>query len=314
MSIITKKIKNEKTILFNQFIVAFLILFFISSNIFAETFIFNPPDNTVYKQTVDVTKTKDLGALGTQTEKTKFETKVTIKKTQSGYLIVSTPISIVMTKNDKEINNPILSLLNKITFNFELDTEGFLLSIEGFDQLEKLMNENLPRHLVHAIAPVLNKETLSGKEAAEWNGRIEKFINRNIKSGDVWTDTDIFQFPNGESLIFYSGIKFEKITDTTNLNLIKILFTFNSEPEKLKNFFSETITNIYKKFGIYKKKIEIPNGISITGSGIRVIDPKTMLIYSEEINQIMTMPMNIPNYGKINSTMHEKRVYTFSYQ
>ena len=43
--------------------------------------------------------------------------------------------------------------------------------------------------------------------------------------------------------------------------------------------------------------------------GKRIVDPATMMIYSEIIERTISMKMNIPGQGKVDMTLFETREY-----
>jgi hypothetical protein len=49
------------------------------------------------------------------------------------------------------------------------------------------------------------------------------------------------------------------------------------------------------------------------GSGERLVDPATMLFYSETLTRTIQVPMEVPGQGKVPTTLEEKKTYHFDY-
>ena len=276
-------------------------------------FVFNPPDGISYIRMSKMTKVTDMGELGKRTDVTEFKTRVSIKKTSTGYSIVDTPISATMTRDGKEVDSPVLSVLQEVVITYELDTNGQLVSIKGFETLLEKMKQTLPPEVFQSLSTVLNEEAMSSKETAEWNGRIGNFIGREAKVGEVWTSTDEYALPTGEIITYYSATKFAELTTFDGHDCVHIIFSYDSNASALAESLGKTLSDIYEDIGIPSEvKPEISN-VAISGGGERLIDPMTMLIYSETVTRTVKMPMEFPKIGKIIVTSDEKMEYNFDY-
>lgn len=275
-------------------------------------FRFNPPDGIAFVQTSKITKIKDLGPLGKQTDETESKTKVVIKKTPSGYSAIFTPISATMSQDGKKVDNLILSLLQDIVVTYEVDAKGQLKTISGFDTLEKKIKETFPPEAVESLSTVINEQTMINKEKAEWNGRIGSFVGSRVNLGDVWTSTDEFALPKGGTVTFYSTTKVADKVKCGTWDCLQIQFSYNSDAKALKDFIGKVASDIAEAANSPKPKPEISE-VEIDGGGERLIDPNTMLIYSETLTRTMKIPMEVPGQGKVMTTMQEKREYTFDY-
>ena len=275
-------------------------------------FRFNPPDSTAFLRTSKTTKVQSMDSLDTRTEVTEGTERVIITKTSGGYSVASTSISASMTRDGKNVDNPFLSLLRGITVTYDLDADGQLLAVHGFENVITKMKETFPPEAVKSLAAVLNEDALINKEAAEWNGRIGGFIGRTAKIGDVWTSTDEFPLPTGEAITSYSATKFVEDVKCGSNDCVRIQFWYNSDAGALQGLVGEMASDIAESAGAPQLAPEI-SGASIIGEGERIIDPATMLIYSEKASRTMKMQMEAPGRGKVMVTSQEMREMSFDY-
>ena len=274
-------------------------------------FRFNPPDGITYVETLKTTKVKDMGSLGKQTDVGENKTRVSIKKTPNGYSVVATPISTTLTRNGEKIESPMTALLQDTVVTYDLDADGKLLAIHGYDTIMKRALETAPPEMAQSLSSIFNEKLLVNKETAHWNSRIGDFIGRKAKVGDAWTSTKESEVPTGGTALSYSATKIVAQVKCGEHDCVQVQFGYTSDANALKNV-DKFLTDVFKAAGVGK---EMP-GISATeivGGGERLIDPATMLIYSETGTQTLKMQMEVPGQGKLMVTMQEKKEYTFDY-
>jgi len=57
-----------------------------------------------------------------------------------------------------------------------------------------------------------------------------------------------------------------------------------------------------------------PAAARISGSLTRLIDPQTMLIYTEQVRRTLTMRVQLPDRGLVPMVQEESRTYTYTYE
>jgi hypothetical protein len=276
------------------------------------TFRFNPPDGTTYVQTLRTNKTTSLGTLGTRTDVIESRTKVVIAKSPRGYSLVARPLSATMTRDGKKVDNPIFSALSEVVTTYELNPHGQILAVLGFDTLLSKMKASLPPNAPQALSSVFSEEALITKEKAEWNGRIGSFVGRKARIGDVWTSTDRYNLPTGGSIEFYSATKIAGKAKYRGRDCVRVQFAYNSDAGALKSFTGKILKDLARSMKAATVRLGAGSA-SITGGGERLIDPATMLIYSETLTRTIKLPMVVPGQGTLPATVQEKRAYRFDY-
>ncbi len=297
----------------------FLVLSFIlAGNAFSKDimFSFTPKDGTTVTQKLSTTREKHLGPAGTQIDESFSITKVTYRKTKEGWDVKAQPISSVMKRNGQEVNNPVVSLLSKLSITYKLDQDGFLKDIIGFETLMETVNSQFSPEVAQKLAPMLNKESLKQKEAAEWNGRIGDYLGKEISVGDTWQYEVPFKLPNGVNLNYKVRTHFKKQIPCGTSKCILIEQVYDSAGEGMGDLMNDAAKSLPE--GVEEKEQSVPNvrqsGSSIQGRVTRLIDPTTMNIYEEELERTMQMEMDVPGQGRISTKMIEKRSYEYEYE
>jgi hypothetical protein len=288
----------------------------VSPNIaFAEdvTFKFNPPDSITFIQNLKTTTTTDMGSASRRNEVTESTIKITLFKTIDGYRVIAAPESVKTTLNAQPIENPILSLLQSAVVTYNLNKNGQVLSVSGYEKLIDMMKGSFPQQLWASVSSYLDPATLSNKDAAEWNGRIGSFVGQTVKIGEAWPVVkDSFAIPSSGTVYFYSTTKVAEKSKCGNIDCVKVMFQYNSDGKALFDFIGNTSNELARALGDSTSKMVLSGG-KIAGSGERLIDPKTMLIYSETLERTITTKNTAAGQGDTPITQTEKREYSFDY-
>lgn len=277
------------------------------------TFRFNPPNGTTFVETVKTTRVKELGASAKQTDETLAKTRVTVKKTPDGYEIVGKPISYTMTRDGTPVNNPVLAALQEIVVIYEVDRQGQLRAIKGYDEAIKKIRASLPASVAASLSSLLSEEAMVNRAAAEWDGRISSFVGRRGRIGENGATTSQFDLPAGGAVTFYTATTLAEALKVGGRDCVRIRFAYNTDPAALQQTLGKTLDELAKAIGDAAGKVPTVSGVEIVGSGERVIDPATMLIYSESLTRTIKMRMESPGQEAVWTTMQEKREYSFTY-
>ena len=273
-------------------------------------FRFNPPDDfTAYVSTYKNTQISEMGALGKRTRVSEVKTEVTIDKTPEGYLVTSTPISFTMTQNGKPVEDPILSFLQNITVSYELDVDGQLIKIRGFEGTIEKLKASLPAGLPPTVAALLSEETFINGATQEWDARTGSYVGMAAEIGDVWAGVEETPTAMGGTMAFYSVTKLAEQVKFDDVDCVRLEFSFNSDAEELKNFMGDMWEELAEMADM--EAAPSVSNTQIAGKGERIIDPATMLIYSETVERTMKMMMVVPGQGEVEVTSVDKREYGY---
>jgi hypothetical protein len=275
------------------------------------TFRFNPPDGIEFLQTLTVTKVQEIGDLRKQTDVNVTKAQIAIRKKPDGYAATAKLLSNVMTRDGEALHHPVLSAMADLEITYELDREGRLTAVRGFESLKNRIRDKFDPQTAMKLSALFTEEAMVNREEAEWNGRIGNFVGRTVELGDVWTETEEFPLPTGKTTAFHTATKFAEEKKCGGSDCLRIEFFYHSKPSALEKLVGKTLGELMEAAGA-EGEAEV-SGLEITGSGERLIDPDTMLIYAERIERDVKAQMEVPEHGLVTAVTKETREYEFDY-
>jgi hypothetical protein len=276
-------------------------------------FRFDPPPGTSFVQQVKTTMDRRMGPMGTATDVHLSRTLVTIDRTTDGFLLTARPLSSRLTRDGKEVRDPVTEALQDIVVKYRLDSDGRLVSVSGYEKLNERLQKRLPPKVFAAVSRMVNPRVLKAKELEEWNARVGDFAGKRFTIGEVLTAEKKFKLPSGQDAVFHSTTKIVERAPIPGGNGVRVRFEYGSDPGRASGTPSKKPSARAKKKGGGEAGVSPEEGITITGKGERVIDPKTMLIYSEKLTRTMKMMVEVPGAGRVPATTRETREYVYEY-
>lgn len=238
------------------------------------TFRFSPPDGISYVETVVLTRTLEAGAAPSRTDLRKGQARVRYDKTADGWTVTGTPISMSLETDGKPIQSPLLEALKGVVATYRLDSQGNLLSVHGYEGLLEKVSKGLPPEEAQALAKAFDPESILAREKAEWSSRIGNFIGKTFEIGSSWTTEAPLALPSGGEVQLRTHTTLERAACGEG-DCVRLRFLYDSDAPK------------------------------VTGTGERVIDPSTMLIYSEVIERTLPVLDGL--------VMRERKEQTYDY-
>jgi hypothetical protein len=268
-------------------------------------FQFNPPVDVLYQSTAYSHITMDMGMAGQQSSEGTVVSNIKISKTEGGYLFVTEPVSVVIKRNGDVIRDPLTQLIQESVLSVEADREGKVVSLSGYENLEKNIREKIPAEKVQALTALIKVQELSSKAAAEWESRMEGLVGTDSRLGDAWIDAREYHLPTGETVVYYARTKIESKQPCGGRDCVKIVFRYSTEAGDLEAP-GQTVT---RKPSALLDKDEARPGLKIRGFGSRVLEPDTMMIHSEISQKIIEVaaPEAVPGMPSMKIT--EKNEY-----
>ena len=113
----------------------------------------------------------------------------------------------------------------------------------------------------------------------------------------------------GGTMTFYSVTKLVEQVKFDDVDCVRLEFSFNSDAEELKNLMGDMWEDLAEMADM--EATPSVSNTKIAGKGERIIDPTTMLIYSETVERTTKMMMAVPGQGEVEITSIDKREYGY---
>ena len=266
-----------------------------------------PEDFPEYVSTYKNTKVIELGAGLKRTTVVEGKSRIKVVKTPHGYRETAVPILFTTTQDGKPVDNPIQSFIQKTTMTAELDSEGKLLEVHGLEGIVDRLKAELPEKLPPNFAALVSEEALVNTVKQEWQGRVGEFLGVDAEIGDAWIGEKAIPLPVGGTVSFHTVSQLAEQVKCGEVDCVRIEFFYDTDPGALNRLMGGVMDELVKL-----AKSEATHEVSaakITGKGKRIVDPATMMIYSEIIERTISMKMNIPGQGTVDMTLFETREY-----
>jgi hypothetical protein len=278
-------------------------------------FRFQPPDGTNVRQTYKSERLRTVEGHPAMIDEVEGVAEGKFRHVADGFEYSHKTISYTMRRNGAAYNDPISGLLSKFQITYVISKAGELTDIRGFGEVEKLVKTTMPAQMAAALAPILNEASLVAKEKADWNARYSDFANATFKIGDV-IDVQVPQsLPNGETINYTIRTSFPGWEPCPAGICIRLNQIYESDATELAKLVEGVLGSVASAVSAPQIALKVEKEATrITGSLTRLVDPKTMLIYSEQMKRTISMRVQVPGQGMLPTVLKESRTYTLTYQ
>lgn len=275
------------------------------------SFRYAPPDGT-FIETITMRREKIFEGMSSQVDRRESKANITIRHSDDGYLVTAKPLSMEMTRDGKAVRDPLSELLKDVVVTYRIGRDGHIEEIDGYGDLLEKVRESFPKPVAESLAPILNEQALTSREIAEWNGRIGDFAGSEFQVGESISAEVPFTLPNGVSIVYFMETSFPGWEPCPAGSCARVVVQYDSDATALQQKLMGTLAKLTA--GAESKPAPPSvSGARIEGSGSRLIDPSTMLIYEESVSRTMRVTMEVPGRGPVPVTVKEERTYSFSY-
>lgn len=280
------------------------------------TFKFTPGNGTTFVQTETTTQTREIGK-DKQSQTAVKKTRMVFKKTAKGYTLTQTPISASMTAGGKTVSAKELG--GSVTY--VLDANGKVLSVRGFEKEAQAMAAKLPvkdkKKRSDFVKGVITGKTDQAKVL--WQSYVGKYIGKSVKIGDVWKETQKLPIAGPDPIPVNFTTTFVQRVMVNAHNCIRVTTTSVPDDKALAASITkrkQELEKMEKEASAKGKKIQFPTPVSFSldEQSERVIDPATMLFYSESMTKTSKQVVDVPSKGKMTMNMTETTVTKYEYK
>lgn len=278
-------------------------------------FRFQPPDGTIVRQTYKFERMRTIEGQPSTRDEAETVTEGRFRRVGDGFEYSPKIISSTLRRNGTAINDPISELLSKVQVIYVISKGAEATEIRGFGEVAQMVKSTMPAQLAAALAPVLNESSLVAQQKAEWNARYSDFADGTFKIGDVIDVQAPQRLPNGETINYTIRTSFPSWEPCPAGTCIRIKQIYESDAAELAKLVDGVVGSVIRSAtgSQTAPKVE-KDATRITGSLSRLIDPKTMLIYAEQVKRTISMRVQLPGQGTLPTVQEESRTYTYTYQ
>lgn len=260
-----------------SFLMAFI--FTAGSSLGAEKFTFNPEDGFEFRESQTMIMTTELGMKGMPPLKGLFEVTKDVKVEKSGnnFTVTTTPVSYSNTVNGVEFKEPSMWVSANSQEKFTVSKKGKIKKITGYKEKFDELTSGLTPEEEGMYGKNFNEDYLYKTFKESWKLMVSSDVGKSTRKGTKWSVKSVMYRPDDDKL----AIKVDKeVGDRvacndkdTEIRCIVVSYTYN-----------------YNELG------KDPNGVIIAGKGEKIVDPKTMILYSEKSHYFMEL--DVKNIGK----------------
>ncbi|MFQ5514006.1 MAG: hypothetical protein ACE5FG_06160 [Myxococcota bacterium] len=278
------------------------------------TFTLRPPDGAVLVQRVIAERVQDLAGAPPLSERSESVVSLTFERIEAGYRVTARQISSKTMRDGKPIENEVSKLLQAKPASYEIDENGQVRAVRGFEDITQRIEAELPEGLSKVLKPVLTEELLVSRGRDEWNSRYGNFAGRSIEIGDIWTDPQVVELPGAGRLRQYTVTWFPMTRRCDERHCVRIRIFFNSDRallvQELEAILGERAAKLFDDTP-EEKLDHAAEGVTLSGEIDRLVDPSTLLPVHERHLKITTHIAPRPDGTLVPLTVTETKEYEF---
>ncbi|WP_428505102.1 hypothetical protein [Roseateles sp.] len=283
----------------------------------AEEFVFRfqPPNGISVRQTYKMEKTRKTEGQPLVKDEAETQTEGTFRRVGDSFEYCPKIKSSTLRRNGTEINDPIIDLLSKVQITYVISKGGEATEIRGFSEVKQSVRSTMPAQVAAALAPFLNEASLVAREKAEWNARYSEYADGKFRIGEVIDVQAPQRLANGETINYTIRTSFPGWEPCPAGSCIRLKQIYESDAAELAKLVEGVLGSVASAASAPQMAPKLEGGATrITGSLSRLIDPKTMLIYFEQVKRTISMRVQVPGQRPLPTVQEESRTYTYSYE
>lgn len=228
-----------------------------------------------------------------------------------GYALIHKTISAKATRNGEVIEMPLIDILMDRDIVYEVGEDGELYEIYGYEMIDVDIKEYVKSPEMRKSLSNIDEDVLKDKERAEWNSRIANFVGKKIRFGEKIISYEAHEIPNVGEINLFTITELSEDSSRQSSICINIHFEYSSDIKEIAKSANMTVSEILEKASV-EEFAEKPS-MRISGFGNRIIDPSTMMIYSETLSRTIVMNIATSNNELSEVIVNEKKEHIYSY-
>ena len=227
-----------------------------------------------------VTETAGRPAVTDTRERT---SRVFVTCTDTGFLNTAHVVSQSLSRNGSPVASPVLAAMEGLTFTYDLDKEGALRQITGYEMLPEAMRAKLADGIGATLGRMLNLDSLARQDAEAYGRVYEGLRGEVFEVGAAKLSAAARDLPYGGQAIVYA-IDVLSPWDETD-GTARVTTSYSTDPAMLAAGF-ETVEEASLRAAAEGLAPALPENhvsASVSGSGESVVDPSGLLVASRTV-------------------------------
>ncbi len=277
-------------------------------------FRYAPPDGTQIQESISRIVGSDYGKRGTRIDVfTASNTQKIVSKPNGNYEVRMTIDSIRSLHNGKPMNNPVVDAMKDAKLVYFVEPPGRATRIEGMNKIADVLRAHFPKKkMTPEIEKTLAGADMEEKELADWNARYAAWNHQYFLPGKSYYGIGTYTLEPG--LYIRYGITAKVVGGVScyegdsRKNCAKIRFDYSSNDDLIEKGRMASI----REAAEFLKKGDVLGG-TLEGHLDRVVDPKTLLIYSEKQKKTILFPLSVNEGEEIRVRRIEQTEFSYRY-
>jgi hypothetical protein len=255
------------------------------------TFRLGPASGTSFTQVLFTQRDRSMKGVGKEEARAIGRTRYSVQKTDDGWTYTGRLLSSETTRDGKPFDDPYGLVLTDVSVNLDVADDGTVRRVRGYDGLTDRVRVLLSAEIAAKLEPFIGPKALTERAITDWRGRIGDFVGLTVSIGDTRTERLSYEIPG--------GVELEYVVETTFAG-------WRACP-------AGQCLRIETRYDSAEPTADGDVGPSrIAGSSTRLLDPSTMLIYSEEEERTVWATLQIEGLGP--TPLIEVATMTYSYE
>lgn len=280
-----------------------------------KVFRFAPPEGTQCVLQTRRAETQSVGGTTIRKDVSEAKDRFNVAKSADGYTLTYEPISFNSTRNGAPFADPVLATLQESRLSLDVGADGRVRAVRGiteaFARLKEQLAQGGPSPVLRILPSIEKDATASVK--ADWNGKVAVLVGRSARVGATWKGADTIGTPFGGVIPVSATARILRVEKRGDRECVRVAYSFRSAGPGLRQEVARWVGRSLK--GPSGRAAGAPKVVAAeaVGGGERLVDPDTMLFYSDTFGYTLKVTLNIPGGGQVQVTGKERREERYDY-
>jgi|SRR5579883_636570 len=254
------------------------------------TFRFDPPIDRTFVESLRI-EAIDLPAKGGKhLTNVAADRELTFRKTPTGFALVDSQTSFAKRVDGRKDAAPPEATMDGMPLTYDLDGSGKLRGIAGYEPLAGALAKVFPNAQANVVES-LARDVAEGdrqRRAETWRHRVAQLVGHPVPAAKAWVLDETLELPtpDRDKVTVHGILRASGTEPCDGRQCVRLDFVYDSDAKAL----PPESGPLEPLPWLRKRPIAPSPSVTVSGAGTRVIDPATMLIWSETEERTMRAP------------------------